>query len=220
MLSLLYWIYTLALAGLTVFTLRSWPRQNRAYWMVLLFVLLGLIYDNLILALGSLLGEGGLLLGLSYGRFVAHAFGTPILTIFSFGLLRRAGVPWAQGWRGHALACFFTTILIGIGIYEEIFHLRLELAPIGDLVRYTNTVHKGPPLPPILTIVAMFALGVFLWRATGWSWLAWGALFMFVAAALGTRDRLFLSNLGEVVLALACCLSAVKFLAPATQPST
>ena len=38
------------------------------------------------------------------------------------------------------------------------------------------------PVPAVLTIVALIAIGIALWRAAAWPWLAVGAVIMFVAA--------------------------------------
>jgi hypothetical protein len=209
-----YFVYTLVLLGLIGLAVGIRSERDRAYLWVMLAVLVGLVYDNLIIALGSFIGEGDFLKTLNAGRYAGHAFGTPLLTIFAFGIARRAGVGWAQGKTAHILACVFTTALIGLGVYEDI--IRLDLAPrvMFDTFRYTNMAVKGPPIPPILTILMLIALGISIWRKSGWKWLALGAIFMFIAAAAGTGDRLFIGNLGETVLGVSSVFSAKKFFSP------
>lgn len=212
MLTALYSLFSLALLAelFAAFRLRVLP-QARSYWWLLLLVLFGLFYDNFILAIGLLLGEGELLKSLSIGRYVGHAFGTSLLVIFTFGIARQAGLGWAQGKLAHALICLLTTVLIGFGIFRDILRLELAAKPLFDVIRYANVGPKGPPISSISTIIAMSVMAVLLWRSTGWKWLALGSIFMFIAAAVGMGDLIFISNLGEVALGLSCVVSANQF---------
>lgn len=213
MLTTLYFLFSLALLAELIATFRLRVlSQARSYGWLLLIVLFGLFYDNFILAIGSLLGEGGLLKSLSVGRYIGHALGTPLLVIFAFGLARRAGLGWAQGKLAHTLACLFTVVLIGFGVFRDIIRLELAAEPLFDVIRYSNVGLKGPPISSISTIITIIVMGIALWRATAWKWLALGALFMFVAAAVGMGERIFISNFGEVVLGWACLSSAQRFL--------
>lgn len=211
MLTAMYFVYTLIMVGLLAVALRIKPGRQRTYLWLLLVVLVGLVYDNFIIAIGSFIGEGDLLKTLNAGRFAGHALGTPLLTIFAFGILRSAGQGWAQSKVWHAVICLFTTALVGLGVFNDI--IRLELAPraLADTFRYVNVAVKGPPIPSIATIMALIVMGIFLWRKTGWQWLAVGSLVMFVAAAAGTGDRIFFANFGEAVLGITSVLSARKF---------
>jgi len=51
---------------------------------LLLLVILGLVYDNLIIATGRFIGEGSVLENLSYVRFWLHALFTPTLILFAW----------------------------------------------------------------------------------------------------------------------------------------
>lgn len=62
----------------------------------LLPVILGLIYDNGILAAGHLIGEGSTLKLLNYVRFWVHALFTPLLVLFSWHTLKQADIDWAK----------------------------------------------------------------------------------------------------------------------------
>lgn len=211
MLTAVYFVYTLIMLGLVVAAWRIRPGRSRAYLWLLLAVLVGLTYDNLVIAIGSFVGESDLLKTLNAGRFAIHALVTPLLAIFGLGILRSAGLGWAQNKVWHAVICIFATALVGLGAFTDI--VRLELAPraLADTLRYVNVAVKGPPIPSILTIIALIVMGVFLWRKTGWQWLALGALVMFVAAAGGTGDRIFIANFGEAVLGISSVLAARKF---------
>lgn len=210
MLTILYFIF---IAVLGFFTWQALGQKRTSYTWLLLIVLFGLMYDNVMIALGSFIGAGSLLKTLNSGRFVIHAFVTPTMMIFGFGVVRKAGVKWAQGKTAHILVCIATTLLITLGVYTDILLLDLQPRDVFGTLRYANEGGiKGPPLPAILTIIFLIIAGISLWRNTGWKWLALGALFMFIAAAMGMGDMVFISNLGEVVLGVANVLTAKKFL--------
>jgi hypothetical protein len=212
MLTAIYFSYSLTLLMLIGYAFATRPPGKRGYWILLVLVLFGLLYDNLVIALGAFLGKGDLLEFLSVGRFVGHAFATPLLTIFAFGVARHAGLGWAQGKTAHALICLFTTVLIGIGFYGEVVLLKLEAVYLSDILRYTYAGPKAPPIASISTILVMSIIGIALWRSTGWKWLAIGSMIMLIAAGAGTGEHIFISNLGEVVLGITCVASANQFL--------
>lgn len=210
MLTILYFIFVGVLA---YFTWQALGQKRTSYTWLLLIVLFGLMYDNLMIAIGSFIGEGALLKNLNAGRFFIHALITPTMIIFGFGVLRKAGVKWAQGKTAHILVCVFATALIALGAFSDIIKLDLQPSEVMGTLRYANEGGiKGPPIPAILTIIFLIVAGISLWRNTGWKWLALGALFMFIAAAMGMGDMVFISNLGEVALGAANVLTAKKFL--------
>ncbi len=213
MLTALYFVIT------AVFVLFTWKaaqiyRQGRSsYALLLTIVLAGLAYDTLVIFLGRFLGEGAVLQTLNAGRFLVHGIATPFMIIFGFGLLRRAEIGWAKNRTAHILICILTTLLIGLGIYEDVLALDLHPRAVMDTLRYVNEGGlKGPPIPSMLTIILLITSGILLWRKTGWAWLAGGALLMFLAAGLGMGNAFYIGNLGEILLSVANVLTAQKFL--------
>lgn len=210
MLTILYFIFSVLFVYLL---LQLDDLKKKSYVLILFLVLAGLLYDNLIIAIGSLIGENSLLKILSAGRFYIHAFFTPTMIIFGFGVLRNADVKWAQGKTAHIVVCMFTTLLIALGVYSDILRLDLQTKIVGDILRYVNEGGiKGPPVPAILTIIFLITAGISLWRSTGWKWLAIGSIFMFIAAGMGMGGLFYISNLGEVILSFANVYTAKKFL--------
>lgn len=135
------------------------------------------------------------------------------MMIFGFGVLRKAGVKWAQGKTAHIILCVITTLLIALGAYSDILQLDLQTKTVADTLRYVNEGGmKGPPLPAILTIIFLLIAGNLLWRDKGWKWLAIGAGVMFCAAGLGMGDMFYIGNLGEVILGFANVATAKKYL--------
>lgn len=213
MLTVLYIVFVAAFAYLTWQSVGVYQSKRSSYALLLLIVLAGLAYDVLIIFLGRFIGEGDLLKTLNAGRYLVHGLATPAMIIFGFGVLRNAGVQWAQSRTTHIVICVVVTLLIALGVYEDVFALDLQTKTVMDTLRYTNEGGmKGPPIPAMLTIVFLIVAGISLWRKTGWWWLAAGSIFMFIAAGAGMGDMFYIGNLGEVVLGLGNVLTARKFL--------
>ncbi len=213
MLTILYVVFVAAFAYLTWQAVGLYQNKRSSYTLLLLIVLAGLAYDTLIILIGRFVGEGDLLKTLNAGRYLVHGFATPAMIIFGFGVLRKAGVSWAQSRTAHIIVCVLTTLLIALGVYSDVIALELQSRAVLDTLRYVNEGGiKGPPIPAILTIIFLIVAGVSLWRKTGWRWLAAGSLFMFLAAGMGMGDTFYIGNLGEVVLGIGNVLTARKFL--------
>src|SRR5699024_3843192 len=75
-------------------------------------VIIGLIYDNLIIAFGKFIGEGNLLKSLSYIRFWLHALFTPTLILLAWDICFRSGLLWAKKLFWKVLAYLITIGLI------------------------------------------------------------------------------------------------------------
>ena len=194
-----------------VWQVSKMKRDN--YVLLLLLVLAGLFYDTLVIGIGKFIGEGDLLKTLNAGRFYVHALLTPAMMIFGFGVLRKAGVKWAQGKTAHIVICVITTLLIALGAYSDILQLDLQTKTVADTLRYINEGGmKGPPIPAILTIIFLIVAGISLWRHTGWMWLAMGAILMFIAAGAEMGDMFYIGNLGEIILGFANVATAKKYL--------
>lgn len=162
-------------------------------------ICLGLAYDNLAVAVGRLLGFGGTLEAVSAPRFWIHALLTPLLIVACGMLAARLGVGWAASRPAAIAGGALVLALIALGAVEDIIELELAPKEYADLLRYTNEGSEGPPIPAIITILVLFALGVAVWRTAGSPWLCLGSLTMFVAAAAGT-SHLWVGNLGELAL--------------------
>lgn len=213
MLTILYIVFVAAFVYLTWQSVGIYQSKRSSYALLLLIVMAGLAYDVLIILLGRFIGEGDLLKTLNAGRYIVHGFATPFMIIFGFGVLRKAGVKWAQSRTTHIVVCVVTTLLIALGVYEDVLALDLQSKMVMDILRYTNEGGiKGPPIPAMLTILFLIVAGISLWRSTGWWWLAAGALFMLIAAGVGMGDLFYVGNLGEIVLGVGNIFTARKYL--------
>lgn len=150
-----------------------------------LLVLAGLVYDNAVIAAGSLIGAGPVLETLSLGRFWIHALITPVLVAWGLHTLRRAGFPWAQT-RGYQLGGTLAVLaLVALELLTEVRGLRIVPGWEYGVLSYSNAAPaSGPPLMVLIVALVLIVAGVLLWRRQGWPWLAAGAIAMTLGSAI------------------------------------
>lgn len=181
--TILYFFFTAAYIALFVWAIskqRSWNFMSFIY-----LVLLGLIYDNGIIAIGNFLGEGPLLENLSLLRFWSHAFLTPALVLFSWGALDHAGVEWAKKKAVFYGALVYTAALIAIEISLETWGIEVAAVTEYGALRYTSAEpSSGPPIMVLLVALVLIIAGFVIWRKTGWKWMLIGAVVMTIGSAV------------------------------------
>ncbi len=220
MLTALYFVLAVLFAYLTWQSSRLYGQQRSSYALVLLAILAGLVYDALVILLGRFIGQGGFLSALNLGRFAVHALFTPLLMIFGFGILRRAGIGWAQSKTNHTVVCLAATLLVLLGIYADLVRVDMQPRAVMDTLRYVNEGGiKGPPLASLITMLFLLVAGVMLWRRVRWMALALGSLVMFVAAAAAMGNLFFLGSIGEVVMGFTAVVTARRFLGAEAAPA-
>jgi hypothetical protein len=174
-------------------------RRFGAYESSILIVLLvALIYDNTMLALGATIGEGELLEALSVPRFVTHVFLTPLLLVFAALSADRMGVPSYQKrstlafWSGVAVAAVI------VGSFIDIIHLDLVPKVDDGILRYTHA-EPVPPIAIVMVIIGLIVIGVTMWRKAAWPWVLVGSVAMFAIAAVFPGTGV-ITNAGEAML--------------------
>lgn len=200
MLTAVYFIAALIHLVFAYYSARIYLQNRSIYTLLVTIVIIGLFYDNFMIAAGSFIGEGDLLKGLNAWRFYIHAIITPTLMIYAWSVAKQSGIKWAQ--QPIALIGFaiLTVLMIALGASVDIFDLSLVPEVEAGTLRYTNAHMSGPPIPAIVTIIALIVVGAFIWRQKKWYVLCVGAIIMFVFAGAGA-SILLLSNIGEVMLA-------------------
>jgi len=186
----------------------------------------GLIYDNLMIAVGATIGAGDLLIALSWPRFALHAICTPFTMIAVWQFANAADFSWAQDRRGWAVIWIFVISMVALGMSTGLIGLEIHPACYQGILRYSSAVSEthlcftgqmtvvghGPPIPSIATGVFAMGVGIALWWGRGWPWLLAGALTMMAAAAVPTSQfGLGASNGGEVILLLSYAATAARF---------
>ncbi|NJN43339.1 MAG: hypothetical protein HC806_00410 [Anaerolineae bacterium] len=188
MAAILYPIYTLAHLWLFLRLLRLRRRADGRMVgaLILQVVILGLIYDSLIISIGRWLGEGELLLRLNEGRFLVHAVFTPLLMVTTLYFANRGEVQIAKNRFSVVVVWLAGFSLIGFGLVTE-FVLQSDFIP-SEFMGTLRYVHANSilPFPSILTIIVIVILGALIWRKMKWPWVFLGGLVMFIGSAVPT----------------------------------
>lgn len=178
------------------------------------FPLLLVWFDNVVIGLGSMLGEGSLLMGMNAVRFVAHFISLPMSFIAIGAMAREAEFQWAQPKWVMGLFCALTTFFILYDLWQ-FSSATLYPACFADTLRYTTNITEftacSPaadigagkliaPTPAIMLTVAVIVFGICLWITIGWRWLAIFAIgsMAFFAVPLGPTGGI-LANVGEPI---------------------
>jgi hypothetical protein len=203
-----------------------WRRDNAPGAPIIVMIAAGLVYDNLMIAVGATIGAGELLMTLSWPRFALHAICTPFTMIAVWQFANAADFRWAHDRRAWAAIWVVVISMVVLGMNTGLIGLEIHPVCYQDIVRYSSAVSEaqlcfagqttvtghGPPIPSISTAVLALGVGIALWRSRDWPWLLGGALAMMVAASVPTSQfGLAASNGGEVILLLSYLATAARF---------
>jgi len=193
----LYAFLYLVLLGYSV-----WVFRRTRTWSTLFLILIisGLLYDNLILSAGGLLGAGPLLETLSWPRFILHQFVLPLLIPVAAVQAGRAGLTWARHPTARIISVAATLLTITLGVLTRLVGQELQAESIDGVLRYSAVHVSGPPLVSILSIGFACVVGWFLWRRSGWPWLFWVGLAVFIGEGLPVKGlRLMIGSGIELI---------------------
>ncbi|WP_053364495.1 hypothetical protein [Bacillus sp. FJAT-27251] len=182
----IYLFFTIAYLALLVWgiVLAQKNGWNNSANLILL-VISGLIYDNGILAAGTLIGEGGLLKNLNAVRFWAHAFFTPLLVIFAWKTVSGTGVEWARSkWLKYGTYLVFLGLVV-LELATEVSGLELRAKREYGVLSYENAAQGGgPPLMVLVVTVFLLIASIIVWKKQKWPWFFVGTVLMGVGSAV------------------------------------
>ncbi|NJN54317.1 MAG: hypothetical protein HC804_05880 [Anaerolineae bacterium] len=183
MAAILYPLYSLVYIGLFIWAIFLWFRQHSLTLVVLFAILGGLLYDNTVITVGQMIGTGEPLEMLNYGRYLIHVIVTPLLILAALDQTKRFGIQMAQAKWMQAVLGILTLAMIVLGL-AAVANIQLEPETFGGTLRYVDVSSSGPPIPAIVTILAVLVMGIAVWRHGRWPWLFAGALVMFLGSAV------------------------------------
>ncbi|MFN6464239.1 MAG: hypothetical protein RMZ41_020820 [Nostoc sp. DedVER02] len=209
--SIIYPLTHLSFA-LLEWVLISWAislwRQSTSLAMIVLPILLASIsYDNLVLSMGSLIGEGELLKTLCMLRFLLHYLVVPLFIVIGVELAHRAGA----GWANTVVRVLSAIVALGLAAIDIATHyIGLELVPIefAGILRYSVANLSGPPIITIVVNLFVLLIGIGIWFRLKWAWLFVGTLISLIgnampSAVVGTLAGSF----SELVMAISLLLT-------------
>ncbi|MBU6377974.1 MAG: hypothetical protein KJS95_05515 [Gammaproteobacteria bacterium] len=212
MYSLMFLGFAIAQASLFVWALRLWRETRARALPVIIVPLFFLIWDNLRVAAGIVIGFGDTLYWLTWPVFWAHWLSGCWLIIASGSILRLAGFGFANSRAVMAAFCIVTAALV---LHDLPLFWTRDIYPVCefDLIRYSGSVTeanrcfpdqplvKGEfPIAPVVTCFVVIGTGIALWVRRGFPWMAVGGIVMLLTAAIPALSRHRLDNLGEVFI--------------------
>ena len=206
-----------------IFGIRAYMVEpNRILFLILINTSL-LWFDSFATAVGQYIGEGSLLLNMTYVRYAAHWLTLPLLFIVAGMILKAADFKFAQS---KYVMGFFVFLAVFFIVYDFRYMFILDFYPVcyAETFRYATQVPIGQecspgmaglgtkvlPIAPILLTLILFVSGVAIWIKHKWPWLAFGC-FVMLMAAQPTPIGPILSNAGEPVFIFCLMLAAIKF---------
>lgn len=202
--SFAYLVYATAQTAIAVWAFVLWRRDRTTGALALLLPIAAVWYDNVVIALGGLIGPGTLLQALTFPRFAGHALLTPLWIVAAVSFAVRAGA-FAKTERLVVIGSWVLyAAMVVVGLLNEVVFFKGELVSEGDAVYYTNVGRLFTPPPPSLTmlVVVLICGALVLWR-TRWPWMLLGALPVPLSQAVRSDGPAFLFvNSGEVLMSV------------------
>jgi len=223
MLSIAFLVVAVVDFGVLVWALRLYRQYpSTAQWLAT--APLGLLwYDNVVIGIGGMLGEGELLIALNTVRFLGHYILLPFTIIAIGSMAKQAGFAWAQPKIVLAAFCSLATYFMLHDLWL-FYNSTFYPSCFGDVLRYTTHISEStacgpdavigsgksiPPIPAISLSVMMILFGGYLWFKIGYKWLFLGSLAAlgFFAVPYGPTGGIF-SNVGEPIISAVILLAA------------
>ena len=181
--SIIFLAFAVTYLGLILFLWKSTKAISLS--SVLFLVLLALLYDNLIIGIGRVVGQGTFLEMLNLGRFWLHALFTPTLIIFSIAILQDAGIRWAKSKFAvvvtgilflTAIVTEFITELNGLVVEANEEYGALSYSSIDDAT--------GPPLMILIVTIVLLISAIILTKRFKWWWMLIGVIIIPLGSAV------------------------------------
>ena len=204
------WVITIAELVFTALLFARYAKSKNLIHLLSGLICVGLTYDALILALGSFMTEGALLLGLSRMRYVLHGGLIPLIFAICAYALDFKGF-WRIG------AWVLTGILIALGIADGCIR-TIGVESVAGICRYASV--SAPAWADIVnslltfgTVIPMMIVGIVVWVKQKTPFLFLSAFLMFLFSGLGAAClelMFYISMYGELLMALFLMLYADK----------
>ena len=196
------WVITVIELVFTVMLFSRYAKSRNLIFLLSGLICVGLTYDALILALGGVMTEGALLMGLSRMRYVLHGGLIPLIFLICAYALDFQGF-WKKA------AWVFTGILIALGVADGCIRV-IGVENVAGICRYASV--SAPAWAEIVnslltfgTVIPMMVAGIAVWVKQKTPYLFLSAFLMFAFSGLGAAClelMFYISMYGELLMAL------------------
>lgn len=185
-----------------------WPSPATPTLWWLRVMLLAMMYDNTMMAMGNHWVGSPLYETLNWPRYLAHVVLLPFMTLFVLTMLRRHRMAFAFHPAVVGVAVLMTAGALVYGVVVDLLPLQLEVAEVYGHSRLVS-VDKIPPYATIATNAVLLPLTALLWRGGGGGALFAGALFIFIVnGTTGAQPWGFMAGNGAEVVFVFAMLGA------------
>lgn len=204
------WVITVVELIFTVLLLTRFVKSKNIIFLLSGLICVGLTYDALILALGSVMTEGAALLALSRMRYVFHGGLIPLIFAICAYALNFKGFWKIAAW-------VLTGVLIILGVADGCIR-QIGVETVAGICRYKSVY--APAWAEIVnslltfgTVIPMMIAGIVVWAKQKTPHLFLSAFLMFLFSGLGAACMelmFYISMYGELLMALFLYFYAMK----------
>ena len=196
------WVITVVELVFTMLLFSRYAKSKNLIFLLSGLICVGLTYDALILALGTVMADGAALMWLSRLRYVLHGGLIPLIfAICAYALDFKRGLKIA--------AWVLTGILIVLGVADGCIRV-IGTADVAGVLRYKSV--WAPAWAEIVnslltfgTVIPMMVAGIVVWIKQKTPHLFLSAFLMFAFSGLGAACMelmFYISMYGELLMAL------------------
>lgn len=204
------WIISVFHIIFMVLLFRKYAKTKNILFLLSGILTFGLFYDAAILALGSVMQEGALLMGLSRMRYVLHGMLIPLIFVLCAYALNAKGFWLKAVW-------VLTGILMALGIADGCVR-TIGVETVAGVCRYASVTAPAwaetvNSLLTFGTVIPLMIVGIVVWVKQKTPHLFLAGFLMFAFSGLGAAClelMFYISMYGEVLMALFFFLYALK----------
>lgn len=204
------WIMSAIHAAFLALIFSRYKKTKSTLFLLTGAIVVGLFYDAFILALGSVMQEGALLMGLSRLRYVLHGMLIPLIFPLCAYALNAKGFWLKAVWA-------ITVVLMALGIADGCVR-TIGVETVAGVCRYASV--SAPAWAEIVnslltfgTVIPLMIVGIVVWVKQKTPKLFLAGFLMFAFSGLGAAClelMFYISMYGEVLMALFFYLYAVR----------
>lgn len=204
------WIITAVHVVFMVLLLGKYRSTKHSLYILTFDIAFGLFYDAFVLALGTVLPGGGLLMALSRLRYVFHGMLIPLIFVICAHALDAKGLAMKLVWAA-------TAVLMALGIADGCIR-QIGLETVAGVSRYASV--SAPAWAEVVnslltfgTVIPLMLVGILVWIRQKTPHLFLAGFLMFAFSGLGAAClelMFYISMYGEVLMTTFFYLYAKK----------